>query len=132
MGSPLVYVSFGGGDLWFDWWILEALLSKGFHFASAHFVDWLYTPDAVRDAGLQETPLGSLTAWINAIGISSFAYPDAHQFYKHQPNGASLLVQCDADFQGIDVAKYLSIDGGLLCWLQPEGGDVGVWRRNGP
>ena len=126
-GEPLVYVSFGSGDLWFDWWLTEALVTEGFAIKAAHFIDLLYTPDACRMAREGASPLGAMASWLGALKIPCFAHGSVDQCRRTNPCGAHVVVQCDADSTGVDVSSMLR-HGGVHFWLQGEGAMHGTWQ----
>merc|ERR1712024_72148 len=113
-GTALVYLSFGSGWLWFDWWMLESLFKLGYRVASAHFVDILYTDEMVRLAAFTnsaDSALSGLASWVASLGTRTFAYGQYGDFLLNCPEGAHILMQCDADCPGINLMPGLRIGG---------------------
>lgn len=121
-GQPLVYASLGSGRLWFDWWVLEGLLAAGFKVREAHFIDNIFSDEDIRNAGeaTSKSALSQMAAWLGAVGVSIYAYYDMACFLRSAFAGtADVLVQCDADCQGVDLAPAMRTNG-LHLFLQQD------------
>merc|ERR1719198_2668839 len=72
-----------------------------------------------------------MATWLQTTGTRTFAYCDFEDFLKQRPEGAHLVVQCDAECEGVNVMPALHIESGLYFWMRTGGKSCYALVRHG-